>query len=141
MCQGSGTWFQHRQPRAPARPRHVPGADLPRPLAEIRRFQQRMRWTVPWFSSFGTTFNEDLGVTVDGHESFGLSVFLRDGDRVHRTYFTSARGVDRLRMDFTLLDLTPFGRQEEWEDSPEGWPQFPPYVWWRKHEEHGAAVS
>ena len=54
---------------------------------------------------------------------FGLSVLLRDGDEVFRTYFTTARGVDRLRLDFNLLDLTPYGRQEQWEDSPEGWPR------------------
>ena len=55
---------------------------------------------------------------------------------MYRTYFTAARGTGRLRIDFNLLDLTPLGRQEEWEDSPEGWPQTPPYVWWRKHDEY-----
>ncbi|MBO0704675.1 MAG: DUF899 domain-containing protein [Candidatus Dormibacteraeota bacterium] len=106
------------------------------PLAEIRGFQERMGWTVPWYSSFGSDFNQDLGLTTGEGESFGLSVFLRDGATVYRTYFTDARGVDRLRMDFNLLDLTPFGRQETWEDSPQGWPQTPPYVWWRKHDEY-----
>ncbi len=106
------------------------------PLAEIREFQARMGWTVPWFSSYGTDFNSDFGVTNEDGERFGLSVFLRDGDSVYRTYFTSARGVDRLRMDFNLLDLTPLGRQEEWEDSPAGWPQTEPYAWWRKHDEY-----
>jgi predicted dithiol-disulfide oxidoreductase (DUF899 family) len=109
------------------------------PLAEIQAFQRRMGWNVPWYSSFGSDFNHDFGVTADEGESFGLSVFLRDGDDVHRTYFTSSRGVDRLRMDFNLLDLTPLGRQEEWEDSPEGWPQTPPYLWWRKHDEYAGA--
>jgi predicted dithiol-disulfide oxidoreductase (DUF899 family) len=70
---------------------------------------------------------------------FGLSVFLRDGDAVYRSYFTTARGVDRLRLDFNLLDLTPFGRQESWEDSPAGWPQSEPYRWWRRHDEYGGA--
>ena len=95
-----------------------------------------MGWTVPWYSSFGSDFNEDLGLTIGGGEVFGLSVFLRDGATVYRTYFTDARGVDRLRMDFNLLDLTPFGRQETWEDSPAGWPQTSPYIWWRKHDEY-----
>jgi predicted dithiol-disulfide oxidoreductase (DUF899 family) len=49
---------------------------------------------------------------------------------------TSARGVDRLRIDFNLLDLTPLGRQEEWEDSPAGWPRTPAYLWWQKHDEY-----
>jgi len=106
------------------------------PLAEIRAFQQRMGWNVPWFSSFGSDFNNDFGVTTDEGERFGLSVFLRGVESVYRTYFTSARGVDRLRIDFNLLDLTPLGRQEEWEDSPKGWPQTPPYLWWRKHDEY-----
>ncbi len=111
------------------------------PLAEIRAYQERMGWTVPWFSSYGSDFNSDFGVTTGEGERFALSVFLRDGHGVYRTYVTSARGVDRLRMDFNLLDLTPFGRQEEWEDSPEGWPQTPPYIWWRNHDEYEPAAQ
>ena len=106
------------------------------PLAEIDPFRRRMGWTVPWYSSVGSDFNRDLGLTVDGGERFGLSVFLRDGDAVYRTYFTTDRGADRLRMDFNLLDLTPFGRQELWEEAPDGWPQTPPYAWWRLHDEY-----
>lgn len=84
-----------------------------------------------WYSSYGTSFNDDMGLT-----SFGLSVRLRDGDEVFRGYFTTARGVDRLRLDFNLLDLTPYGRQEQWEDSPEGWPQDPTMSWLRPHDEY-----
>ena len=90
------------------------------PYDEIRAFKERMGWTVPWFSSFDSDFNRDFGTTTDDGESFALSVFLRDGDGVYRSYVTSSRGVDRLRLDFNLLDLTPLGRQEEWEDSPDG---------------------
>jgi predicted dithiol-disulfide oxidoreductase (DUF899 family) len=93
------------------------------PLAQIQPLKRRMGWSLPWYSSNGSDFNFDFGVSAgDSDEMFGLSVFLRDGDDVFRTYFTSARGVDRLRPDFNLLDLTPLGRQEAWEDSPEGWP-------------------
>jgi len=106
------------------------------PLANIERYQKRMGWTVPWFSSAGTDFNVDFGVTTDQGETFGLSVFLRDGDSVFRTYFTAGRGVEALGSNWTFLDLTPLGRQEEWEDSPEGWPQTPPYQWWRRHDEY-----
>ena len=106
------------------------------PLAQIQQFRDRMGWTVPWYSSDGSDFNVDFDVTAGEDERFGLSVFLRDGDDVFRTYFTTARGVDRLRPDFNLLDLTPLGRQETWEDSPEGWPQTPPYEWWRLHDEY-----
>jgi predicted dithiol-disulfide oxidoreductase (DUF899 family) len=101
------------------------------PQSEIEVLRQRMGWQLPWYSSFGTTFNDDMGLT-----SFGLSVLLRDGDEVFRTYFTTARGVDRLRVDFNLLDLTPYGRQEEWEDSPAGWPQDPTMSWLRPHDEY-----
>jgi predicted dithiol-disulfide oxidoreductase (DUF899 family) len=63
-------------------------------------------------------------------------VFLRDGDRVYRTYFTTERGVEALGSAWTFLDLTPFGRQETWEDSPEGRPRTKPYAWWRRHDEY-----
>ena len=106
------------------------------PYDEIRAFKDRMGWTVSWFSSFGSDFNYDFGVSTDRGEMFALSVFVRDGESVCRSYVTSSRGVDRLRLDFNLLDLTPFGRQEAWEDSPAGWPQTPAYTWWRKHDEY-----
>jgi predicted dithiol-disulfide oxidoreductase (DUF899 family) len=107
------------------------------PLANIQRYKKRMGWTLPWVSSHGSDFNTDFGVTTDRGETFGLSVFLRDGKRVFRTYFTSGRGVEALGSVWTFLDLTPLGRQEDWEDSPEGWPQTPPYEWWRRHDEYG----
>jgi len=106
------------------------------PLANIELYKERMGWTVPWFSSHGSDFNVDFGVTTDEGETFGLSVFLRDGDSVFRTYFTSGRGVEALGSNWTFLDLTPLGRQEDWEHSPEGWPQSPPYEWWRRHDEY-----
>jgi predicted dithiol-disulfide oxidoreductase (DUF899 family) len=106
------------------------------PLAAIKRYQRRMGWTVPWFSSAGTAFNDDFGVSTDKGETFGLSVFLRDGKTVYRTYFTNGRGVETLGTPWTFFDLTPLGRQETWEDSPEGWPQTAPYQWWRRHDEY-----
>ena len=108
------------------------------PLANIKRYKRRMGWTVPWFSSSASDFNNDFGLTTDDGETFGLSVFLRDGQTVYRTYFTNGRGVEALGSPWTFLDLTPFGRQETWEDSPRGWPQTPPYRWWRRHDEYGA---
>ena len=93
------------------------------PLAQIERYKARMGWTVPFVSSHGTTFADDCG--ADG--GFMLSVFLRDGEDVFRTYCTTARGVDRLLFVNNILDLTPYGRQEDWEDSPPGWPQHPTY--------------
>jgi predicted dithiol-disulfide oxidoreductase (DUF899 family) len=106
------------------------------PLAQIEPYKERMGWTVPWFSSSGSDFNVDFGVTTDEGETFGLSVFVRDGASVFRTYFTAGRGVEALGSNWTFLDLTPFGRQEDWEDSPDGRPQTPPYEWWRRHDEY-----
>jgi predicted dithiol-disulfide oxidoreductase (DUF899 family) len=105
------------------------------PLAKIEPYRARMGWPVPWFSSSGTDFNRDFGVTTDEGETFGLSVFLRDGDSVFRTYFTAGRGVEGLA-GYTFMDLTPFGRQEDWEDSPAGWPQDPTYSWGRLHDQY-----
>jgi predicted dithiol-disulfide oxidoreductase (DUF899 family) len=74
-------------------------------------------------------------VYQDG-ESFGLSVFIRDDASVFRTYFTTHRGVEALGSAWTFLDLTPLGRQENWEDSTAGYPQSKPYEWWRRHDEY-----
>jgi predicted dithiol-disulfide oxidoreductase (DUF899 family) len=103
----------------------------PAPQDDIQPVVKRFGWTVPFYSAQGNAFNEDLGVGY-----FGVSVLLRHDDQVFRTYFTTDRGVDRLRMDFNLLDLTPYGRQEVWEDSPEGWPQEPTMAWLRLHDEY-----
>jgi predicted dithiol-disulfide oxidoreductase (DUF899 family) len=102
------------------------------PQEEIDRIRRRMGWTVPWYSSHGSDFNDDMGLGG----GFGLSVLLRDGEEFFRTYFTNGRGVDRLRLDFNLLDLTPYGRQEVWEDSPEGWPQDPTMSWLKIRDEY-----
>jgi predicted dithiol-disulfide oxidoreductase (DUF899 family) len=117
------------------------------PLEKITAYRTRMGWTIPWFSSSESDFNVDFGVSPetpqqdayqDG-ESFGLSVFLRDGDSIFRTYFTSARGVEALGSVWSFLDLTPLGRQEDWEDSPAGYPQTKRYEWWRRHDEYDQA--
>jgi predicted dithiol-disulfide oxidoreductase (DUF899 family) len=111
------------------------------PLANIEPFKERMGWTIPWYSSAGSDFNVDFGLTTEKGETFGLSVFLRDGDDVYRTYFTDRRGVEALGSVWTFLDLTPLGRQETWENSPEGNPQTPPYQWWRLHDEYEDAET
>jgi predicted dithiol-disulfide oxidoreductase (DUF899 family) len=94
------------------------------PLAQIERYKAEKGWTVPFVSSHGTSFAEDCGGRGD---NFMLSVFLRDGTDIYRTYSTTARGVDRVMFVTNILDLTPYGRQEDWEDSPPGWPQHPTY--------------
>jgi predicted dithiol-disulfide oxidoreductase (DUF899 family) len=114
------------------------------PLEKIEPYRKRMGWNIPWYSSLGSDFNVDFGRSPetpqagayqDG-EMFGLSVFIREGEKVFRTYFTEGRGVEALGPVWTLLDLTPLGRQEDWEDSAAGYPQTPPYQWWRRHDEY-----
>jgi predicted dithiol-disulfide oxidoreductase (DUF899 family) len=91
------------------------------PLSQIEPYKAKMGWTMPFVSSHGTSFAKDCG--ADG--GFMLSVFLRDGSDVYLTYSTTARGVDRVLFVHNILDLCPYGRQEDWEDSPAGWPQHP----------------
>jgi predicted dithiol-disulfide oxidoreductase (DUF899 family) len=102
------------------------------PQDRIQPFRQRMGWEVPWYTVRGDDFQEQLGTT----EYFALDVFLRDRDRVFLTYATTSRGVEALGSVWTFLDLTPFGRQEEWEDTPPGRPQTPAYRWWRLHDSY-----
>jgi predicted dithiol-disulfide oxidoreductase (DUF899 family) len=109
----------------------------PAPLEKLEAYRQRMGWDVPWYSLAGNDFNADCGVTTE----FGLSVFIREGEDVFRTYFTTGRGVETLGSVWTLLDLTPLGRQEDWEDSPAGYPQTARYEWWRRHDEYGDGAA
>ncbi len=100
---------------------------------EIIALQKRMDWNAPWYTDIDRKFAN----TFDVGKSFGVNVFIRDNDRIYRTYFMTNRGGELFDTNFRLLDLTPYGRQEKWEDSPEGWPQTEPYVWWRLHDEYG----
>jgi len=93
------------------------------PLEQMTSYWTRQGWDVPYASSRGNTFAADCG--VDG--GFLLSLFLTDGQEVYRTYSTTQRGVDRILFVYNILDLAAYGRQEDWEDSPEGWPQNPTY--------------
>ncbi|WP_457935598.1 DUF899 domain-containing protein [Mesorhizobium sp. 10J20-29] len=106
------------------------------PSADIERLKARMGWTMPWYS-ITDGFDADFGVD----EWHGHNVFIRDGDRIFRTYFINNRGDEALGTVWSYLDITPLGRQETWEDSPEGFPQTAPYKWWNWHDsyEPGAA--
>lgn len=116
-------------------PEHLGARDIrlvvtaPAPLSESDPFRERMGWTVPWYSA-SEEFTEDCGAG----KGFGLSVFLRDGDDVFRTYYTTGRGGDLLVNTLRYVDLTPFGRQEEWEESGRG--TDPAGSWWRLHDEY-----
>jgi predicted dithiol-disulfide oxidoreductase (DUF899 family) len=103
------------------------------PQSQIQPFRERMDWQLPWYTVIGDDFQTLRGTT----EYFKLDVYVREGDRVFLTYSTSSRGVEALGSVWTFLDLTPLARQEEWEDTPPGRPQTPPYGWWRLHDEYG----
>ena len=111
------------------------------PQADIARLKKRMDWDIPWYTitdSSEGAFDVDFGV----HEWHGHNVFFRDDDnRIFRTYFINNRGDEAMGSTWSYLDLTPLGRQEAWEDSPEGYPQTPPYKWWNWHDEYAAAAS
>lgn len=101
------------------------------PVAEALALSTRLGWTFPWYQTLDS-FNSDMGVPT----GFGLSVFIRDNDTVYRSYFTSGRGVETLGSPWSLLDLTPMGRQEHWEESPPEVAQDAPYQWWRLNDEY-----
>ncbi len=106
----------------------------PAPQAEIVALQKRMGWNAQWYTDHGRRFADAFGAGT----GFAVNVFIRDDEnRVYRTYFTTARGGELFDTHFRLLDLTPFGRQETWEDTPAGRPQTPPYEWWRLHDDYG----
>lgn len=95
------------------------------PQDAISRLKARMGWTMPWYT-ITDGFDADFGVD----EWHGHNVFIRDGERVYRTYFINSRGDEAIGTVWSYLDMTPLGRQETWEDSPAGYPQTPPYKWW-----------
>ena len=103
------------------------------PQTDIERVKARMGWEMPWYT-MTDGFDADFGVD----EWHGTNVFIRDGDRVFRTYFINNRGDEAMGGTWSYLDLTALGRQEEWEDSPEGYPR-PRRTWWNWHDEYGDA--
>jgi predicted dithiol-disulfide oxidoreductase (DUF899 family) len=102
------------------------------PQADIQRYAARMGWDgVPWYT-LTDDFDKDFGVD----EWHGHNVFIREGDDIFRTYFVDARGDEHLGTTWSYLDIAPLGRQEEWEDSPDGYPQTAPYQWWNLHDQY-----
>ena len=122
------------------------------PIAKIEEYRARMGWDIPWFSSYGSEFNYDFGATIDPargadqlnfetvevdepFEMTGTSVFLAEGGEVFHTYSTYARGGEPLLGTYAWLDLTPLGRQEDWEQ-PAGRSDGPFMSWVRRHDEY-----
>jgi len=104
------------------------------PQEAIARLKERMGWDIPWFT-VTDDFDRDFGVD----EWHGTNVFLREGDDILRTYLIDKRGDEAMGSTWSYLDITPLGRQEIWEDSPEGYPQTQAYVWWNRHDEYDEA--
>jgi predicted dithiol-disulfide oxidoreductase (DUF899 family) len=105
------------------------------PQPDIERWKARMGWEqIPWYT-LTDDFDADFGVA----EWHGTNAFLRDGEKIYRTYFVDGRGDEAMGSTWSYLDVTALGRQEDWEDSPEGYPQTPPYQWWNLHDEYGDA--
>jgi predicted dithiol-disulfide oxidoreductase (DUF899 family) len=103
------------------------------PQAEIQGLKERMGWEqIPWYT-ITDDFDHDFGVG----EWHGHNVFIREGDRIFRTYFIHSRGAEHMGTTWSFLDITALGRQEDWEDSPEGYPQSPSGQWWNYHDAYG----
>ena len=103
------------------------------PQPDIARLKARMGWDMPWYT-ITDSFDADFGVD----EWHGHNAFIREGDQVFRTYFINNRGDEAMGTVWSFLDLTALGRQETWEDSPEGYPQDAPYKWWNWHDNYAA---
>jgi predicted dithiol-disulfide oxidoreductase (DUF899 family) len=120
-----------------AHPAHLNGRDTTLVFAsrasqkDIKRLKARMGWEfIPWYT-ITDEFDKDFGVD----EWHGTNAFIRDGDGVFRTYFINDRGDEQMGSTWNYLDITALGRQEEWEDSPPGYPQTPTYEWWIRHDD------
>ena len=110
------------------------------PQPDIERVKARMGWKMPWYT-ITDSFDTDFGVD----EWHGHNAFIRDGngdgDKVFRTYFINNRGDEAMGSVWSYLDITALGRQENWEDSPAGYPQTKPYEWWNWHDEYASSAS
>ncbi|TCK25196.1 DUF899 domain-containing protein [Pseudonocardia endophytica] len=109
------------------------------PIDEALAYRRRVGNTMTWYSTANSEFGSDVGAPPGG--GFAVNVFLRDGDTVYRTWHSNGRGTEQLSHSFALIDILPYGRQEVWQDSPEGWPQSPTYSRWSGPEEIAAAYG
>jgi len=106
------------------------------PQADIASLKKRMGWDIPWY-----TVTDSFDADFDVGEWHGTNVFIHDGGKVFRTYFIKSRGDEQMGGTWNYLDITPLGRQEVWEDSPEGYPQTPTYKWWNWHDSYAAGAA
>ena len=106
------------------------------PQDDIARVKARMGWAIPWYT-ITDDFDRDFGVD----EWHGTNAFIREGEDIFRTYFVNNRGDETMGSTWSHLDITTLGRQEQWEDSPEGYPQTAPYSWWKWHDDYDAGAA
>ena len=106
------------------------------PQPDIERLKARMEWKMPWYT-ITDSFDIDFGVD----QWHGHNAFIRDGDKVFRTYLINTRGDEAMGTVWSYLDMTALGRQENWEDSPAGYPQTAPYKWFNWHDNYDAEAS
>ncbi|MBS1823348.1 MAG: DUF899 domain-containing protein [Acidobacteria bacterium] len=106
------------------------------PQPDIQRLKTRMEWNMPWYT-ITDEFDKDHGVD----EWHGTNAFIREGDRIYRSYFINVRGDEAMGTVWSYLDMTALGRQELWEDSPAGYPQTKPYEWWNWHDSYAAGAA
>ncbi len=109
------------------------------PIREALAYKAKVGNKMDWYSSSDSSFGADVDAAPG--EGFGVNVFVRDGDTVYRTWHTNGRGTEQLSHTFALIDLLPYGRQEEWQDSPAGWPQDPTYSRWGGAQDIAAAYG
>jgi predicted dithiol-disulfide oxidoreductase (DUF899 family) len=93
------------------------------PIDDALAYKRKVGNTMTWYSTANSPFGTDVGAPPGG--GYAVNVFLRDGDTVYRTWHTDGRGTEQLSYAFGLIDLLPYGRREDWQDSPDGWPKEP----------------
>jgi predicted dithiol-disulfide oxidoreductase (DUF899 family) len=98
------------------------------PIDEALAYKEKVGNRMTWYSTADSSFGADVDAPAGG--GFAVNVFLRDGDTVYRTWHTDGRGTEQLSHTFPLIDLLPWGRQEPWQDSPDGWPRSQTYEGW-----------
>lgn len=108
-------------------------------IDEVIAYKRRVGNQMAWYSSADSPFGADMDAPPGG--GFAVNVFLRQGDTVYRTWHTTSRGVEQLSHMFALIDVLPYGRREQWQDSPDGWPQYPTYSGWASSPEIARAYG
>jgi predicted dithiol-disulfide oxidoreductase (DUF899 family) len=93
------------------------------PIDEALAYKRKVGNAMTWYSTANSPFGTEVGAPPGGE--YAVNVFLRDGDTVYRTWHTNGRGTEQLSYSFGLIDLLPYGRREDWQDSPDGWPKEP----------------